>query len=154
MVHDRQKPCRRLAGEHLCFDLERVRAQSSLGSHLCTCTDYDSDNSYAEHLITEDEFAALPPAMQDRVRRTAANRLQGPGPRYMGWSADPSYTGHCRRIGVCRHLTLIFRRLLTFRFVLDLLRENVFFDGLEQDDGCAQARLGFAAPNVMIMLLT
>ncbi len=36
----------------------------------------------------------------------------------------------------------------------DWLRDRVFFDGLEHDDGLSMARLGFKAPNILVMSLT
>ncbi|KAI5120925.1 hypothetical protein M0805_002905 [Coniferiporia weirii] len=90
---------------------------------------------YAEHPLTEEEFAALPPQSQDRVKRTAANRETG-GQRYgmTSWNVDGFPPNRCRRI--------------------DWLRDKTFFDGLEQDDKFAESRLGFAAPNILVMSLT
>lgn len=112
-------------------------------------------SSYADHAITEDEFAALAPAMQDRVRRTATNRVHmSAGSRYMGWAAgsDPTMSSRCLRIGAPKQT---FSLLLSLKSLcLDLLREKVFFDGLEIDDSFARDRLGFAAPNIAVMHLT
>ncbi|KAH8113433.1 hypothetical protein DFH11DRAFT_343482 [Phellopilus nigrolimitatus] len=88
---------------------------------------------YADNTLSEEEFAALPPQMQDRVKRTAVNRESG-GARYMGWNVDAFPFNRCRRI--------------------DWLRDKTFFDGLERDDEFAKSRLGFAAPNILVMSLT
>ncbi|EJD00995.1 uncharacterized protein FOMMEDRAFT_135268 [Fomitiporia mediterranea MF3/22] len=89
---------------------------------------------YMEHALTEDEFSALPPPMQDRVRRSAVERETRGNSRFMsGWgTADYPYN-RCKRI--------------------DWLRDKVFFDYLERDDEFARARLGYAAPNVFKMML-
>ena len=113
--------------------------------------------SYADHPITEDEFASLAPAMQDRVRRTAANRMHmGAGSRYMGWAAasDPTMSNRCLRIGTQPLPLQLSPQTVDIRVALDLLREKVFFDGLEIDDSFARDRLGFAAPNIAVMHLT
>ena len=54
-------------------------------------------HSYSENYMTEEEFAALVPAMQDRVRRTAAVRLSKS--RHVHYSGADIAFNHCKRIG-------------------------------------------------------
>jgi len=84
---------------------------------------------YSEYNITEAEFGSIPPQHQERVRRMAMSRESG----YWGHQAAPG-GNRCKRI--------------------DWLRDRVFFDGLEHDDGLSMARLGFKAPNILVMSLT
>ncbi|PAV20672.1 hypothetical protein PNOK_0329900 [Pyrrhoderma noxium] len=81
--------------------------------------------------ILEEEFTSLPPVMQDRVKRTAANRGMGYQP-ISPWNAEIPHQ-RCIRV--------------------DWLRDKRFFDGMEHDDAFAKERLGFAAPNVLVMSL-
>ncbi|OCB84512.1 hypothetical protein A7U60_g8498 [Sanghuangporus baumii] len=53
---------------------------------------------YAEHPLTEEEFASLSPATQDRVKRTALARETG-GQRFANWAAADVPVGRCKRIG-------------------------------------------------------
>ncbi|KAF7294607.1 hypothetical protein MIND_00997300 [Mycena indigotica] len=90
---------------------------------------------YSEHNVTDAEFAALAPRLQEQVKRMAAhNAAAGAGPggawgNYYGTPAAPPAR---------------FKRS-------DWLRERTFFEGLRKNDGYAVSRLGFKAPNIFVM---
>ena len=52
--------------------------------------------SYVENVITEEEFTALPPQLQDRVKRTAVTRETQS--RVAAWNVDIPLN-RCRRVG-------------------------------------------------------
>jgi len=89
---------------------------------------------YAEQ-VTEAEFASVPPRVQEHIRRTAANNLQmlagGNQWQYYTPVAPPNQ----------------YKRV-------DWVRERVYLQSLERNDGYATSRLGFKAPNIFKMELT
>ncbi|KZT24002.1 hypothetical protein NEOLEDRAFT_1116835 [Neolentinus lepideus HHB14362 ss-1] len=90
---------------------------------------------YTENYVTDTEFAALPPRLQDHVRRTAAHNqatAQGGGWN-LYYSPAPTNT-RMRRV--------------------DWLRERTFFERLAKDDSYSVSRLGFKAPNIFCMKLS
>ncbi|EIN07931.1 hypothetical protein PUNSTDRAFT_121105 [Punctularia strigosozonata HHB-11173 SS5] len=92
-------------------------------SDVCTTIWKD----YTENFVTDGEYAALPPRLQEHVRRTAAHN-QG------GWSGFYTPAPQVNR----------FKRV-------DWLRERVYFEGLDRNDNYAVQRLGFKAPNIFVM---
>ena len=120
-------------------------------------------SSYTEHDITEVEFNQLNPRSQDQLRRSAASNLQASQPQTQPWgyytpAAQPE---RLRRVGMFYSFFSIPQKisiaemnecfLLVFSFVLDWLRERVYFEGLSRDDNYARQRLGYRASNVFIM---
>lgn len=85
---------------------------------------------YTENNVSEAEFAALPPRLQEQVRRTAQHNAQS------GWNMYYSPQQPPNR----------FRRI-------DWLREKVYFDGLIKKDAYSIQRLGYKAPNIFIVQL-
>jgi len=87
---------------------------------------------YTDNFVTEGEFSALPPIMQDRVKRTAVTREMG---------------------GMMGHYPSVANFPINRIRRIDWIRERVFFNGLERDDDFARKRLGFAAPNIFVLHL-
>jgi len=88
---------------------------------------------YTENYVTEPEFGALPPRLQEQVKRTAAHNLQG-GNQWNQMYYTPAVAGNR------------FRRV-------DWLRERVYFEGLAKKDQYSINRLGYKAPNIFVMQL-
>jgi len=86
---------------------------------------------YTENFVTDAEFAALPPRLQEHIKRSAAHAQQG------GWNMYYSPAPATNR----------YRRV-------DWLRERVYFEGLVRQDTYTISRLGFKAPNILCMQLT
>jgi hypothetical protein len=86
---------------------------------------------YTENFVTDGEFAALPPRLQEHIKRSAAHAQQG------GWNMYYSPAPATNR----------YRRV-------DWLRERVYFEGLVKQDQYIVSRLGFKAPNILCMQLT
>jgi len=84
---------------------------------------------YTDNYVTDGEFAALPPRLQEQVKRTAAHNAQ------TGWNMYYSPQAPNR-----------FRRI-------DWLREKVYFDGLVKRDKYSVDRLGYKAPNIFVVQL-
>ena len=89
--------------------------------------------------------------MQDRVKRTAANRGMGYQP-ISPWNAEIPHQ-RCIRVGTSSCFAVSLFLMLDHFKILDWLRDKRFFDGMEHDDAFAKERLGFAAPNVLVMSL-
>ncbi|KAK7035918.1 hypothetical protein R3P38DRAFT_2517545 [Favolaschia claudopus] len=87
---------------------------------------------YTENFVTDPEFAALAPRLQEQVKRMAAHNQAGAGGWPGGYYATPP-TAPAR-----------YKRV-------DWLRERTFFEGLRKDNNYAQSRLGFKAPNIFVM---
>jgi len=85
---------------------------------------------YTENNVTDAEFAALPPRLQEQVKRTAQHNSQA------GWNMYYSPQQPPQR----------FRRI-------DWLREKVYFDGLVKRDSYSVQRLGYQAPNIFFVQL-
>ncbi|EGN96372.1 hypothetical protein SERLA73DRAFT_186099 [Serpula lacrymans var. lacrymans S7.3] len=88
---------------------------------------------YTDHYVTESEFGALPPRLQEQIKRAASHNGQGG----QGWNAY--YTPQV--------MPNRYRRV-------DWLRDKIFFECLLKKDTYAMARLGFKAPNIFVMSLT
>ncbi|KAF7298477.1 hypothetical protein MKEN_01372800 [Mycena kentingensis (nom. inval.)] len=88
---------------------------------------------YTDHTVTDTEFAALAPRLQEQVKRMAQHNNAGPG----GWGG---YGYATPAAGAMPRL----RRV-------DWLRERTFFEGLRKNDTYAISRLGFKAPNIFVM---
>jgi len=92
---------------------------------------------YTEHEVTEAEFGALNPRLQEQMKRTAATNFQQTQPQNAwgaGYYTPAQIPDRIRRI--------------------DWLRDRVYFEGLTRDDNYAKHRLGFKAPNIFVMELT
>jgi hypothetical protein len=85
-----------------------------------------------DNLVTEAEFNALPPRLQEHVKRSA-NASGGGGGWNMYYSPAPAQNQ--------------YRRTHWFR-------EKVYFEGLVRKDTYTISRLGFKAPNIFCMQLT
>jgi len=85
---------------------------------------------YTENFVTDAEFAALPPRLQEQIRRVAIHNSQG---GQWGFNTPAAAPNRFRRV--------------------DWLRERTFFDGLKKRDNYAISRLGFKAPNIFVMEL-
>ncbi|THG97498.1 hypothetical protein EW026_g4510 [Hermanssonia centrifuga] len=86
---------------------------------------------YTDHFVTEKEYESLSPRLQDQVRRHATSSINGGG--WGGFYTPAAVPNRYRRV--------------------DWLRDKVFFDRLVRKDSYAKARLGFAAPNIFLMIL-
>ncbi|KAJ7684404.1 hypothetical protein DFH06DRAFT_1155544 [Mycena polygramma] len=86
---------------------------------------------YTENFVTDPEFAALPPRLQEQVKRMAAHNNQAS--QWSGYYATPPAVAPNR-----------YKRV-------DWLRERTFFEGLRKSDAYAISRLGFKAPNIFVM---
>ncbi|KAF7972982.1 hypothetical protein HWV62_10627 [Athelia sp. TMB] len=95
-------------------------------SDVCTTLWKD----YTDNSVTESEFAALPPRLQEQVKRAAAAHNQSSWNQYYTPAQMPNR----------------FRRV-------DWLREKVFFDGLRKRDEYSIQRLGYKAPNIFVVQL-
>jgi len=85
---------------------------------------------YTENYVTDGEFAALPPRLQDALRRTATNNQSGAA-GWGGYYTPAQVPNRYKRI--------------------DWLRDKVYFDGLLRNDHYAMNRLGYKAPNIFVM---
>ncbi|KAJ6630238.1 hypothetical protein B0H10DRAFT_1867258 [Mycena sp. CBHHK59/15] len=85
---------------------------------------------YTENFVTDPEFAALPPRLQEQVKRMAAHNSQAG--QWAGYYATPPVAPNR------------YKRV-------DWLRERTFFEGLRKSDAYAISRLGFKAPNIFVM---
>ncbi|KAJ7348896.1 hypothetical protein DFH08DRAFT_863726 [Mycena albidolilacea] len=85
---------------------------------------------YTDHFVTDVEFGALPPRLQEQVKRMAAHNSQANA--WAGYYATPPVAPNQ------------YKRV-------DWLRERVFFEGLRKRDTYAVSRLGFKAPNIFVM---
>ncbi|KAH9483650.1 hypothetical protein JR316_0003120 [Psilocybe cubensis] len=94
---------------------------------------------YTENYVTDAELSTVPARVQDHMKRTAANNFvsaqSNQVPAGWGYSYPPA------------NLPDKIRRV-------DWLRERVYVDRFDRDDGYARSRLGFKAPNVLVMDLT
>ncbi|KIK04030.1 hypothetical protein K443DRAFT_443362 [Laccaria amethystina LaAM-08-1] len=89
---------------------------------------------YTEHYVSDAEFGALPPRLQEQVKRTAMNNLS----QAAGWPQQMYYAPQAPPNRYKR---------------VDWLRERIFFEGLKLNDQYTTSRLGFKAPNVFVMSL-
>jgi len=104
--------------------------------------------------VTDAEFGALPPRLQEQVKRTAMHNLS----QAAGWPQQMYYTPQAppnryKRVGAfgfLPHLRTEFHRVCS---ATDWLRERIFFEGLNLNDSYTKSRLGFKAPNVFVMSL-
>jgi len=85
---------------------------------------------YTENFVTDSEFAALPPRLQEQVKRSAAHNAQA---SWGGMYYTPQPPNRFKRI--------------------DWLREKVYFDGLLKRDKYSVDRLGYRAPNIFVVQL-
>lgn len=85
---------------------------------------------YTDNYVTDAEFAALPPRLQDALRRTATNNQNNSA----GWNMYYTPAQVPNR----------YKRI-------DWLRDKVYFDGLLRNDHYAISRLGYKAPNIFVM---
>jgi hypothetical protein len=115
-------------------------------------------DSYTENLVTEKEIGALPPRLQEQIRRSAAHHSQS------GWSgfytANPQVNpNQYRRVGEWSCMGAAMKRFnetcvpncLSSSPFTDWLRDRVYFEGLVKRDDYAVKRLGYKAPNIFIM---
>ncbi|KAJ7700847.1 hypothetical protein B0H17DRAFT_924916 [Mycena rosella] len=86
---------------------------------------------YTENFVTDPEFAALPPRLQEQVKRMALHNTQS-GQQWAGYYGTPSVAPNR------------YKRV-------DWLRERTFFEGLRKSDAYAISRLGYKAPNIFVM---
>ncbi|KAJ7885363.1 hypothetical protein B0H13DRAFT_2650660 [Mycena leptocephala] len=86
---------------------------------------------YTDNFVTDPEFGALPPRLQEQVKRMAAHNSNQQG-QWAGYYATPPVAPNR------------YRRV-------DWLRERTFFEGLRKSDAYAISRLGFKAPNIFVM---
>ncbi|KAF5367654.1 hypothetical protein D9757_010989 [Collybiopsis confluens] len=94
------------------------------------CTQIWKD--YAEHHVTDAEFASLPPRLQDQVKRSA--QMRGAGGNWQAYYTPASTPSRFKRF--------------------DWLRERTFFDSLHRKESYVSQRLGYGAPNIFVMELT
>lgn len=110
-----------------------------------------ANHSYTENPVSEAEFAALPPRLQEQVKRAAAAHNQSSWNQYYTPQQMPN---RFRRIGRFNlHFVSCFLSLIQAGLVVDWLREKVFFDGLRKRDDYAIQRLGYKAPNIFVVQL-
>ncbi|KAG7096607.1 hypothetical protein E1B28_004024 [Marasmius oreades] len=88
---------------------------------------------YSENYITDAEFSAINPRVQEAVKRTAMSR-QAANSQANAW-----YGAYTPAQPPSR-----FKRY-------DWLRDKIFFDRLHKQDDYALQRLGFKAPNIFVM---
>ncbi|PPQ71793.1 hypothetical protein CVT24_006144 [Panaeolus cyanescens] len=90
---------------------------------------------YTENDITDPEFHSLNSRSQEQIRRMAAHNASqsGQAPQW-GYYPPQSQPERLRRV--------------------DWLRDKVYFEGLSKDPSYAKQRLGFQAPNILVMELT
>ncbi|THH11556.1 hypothetical protein EW145_g586 [Phellinidium pouzarii] len=73
---------------------------------------------YIEHPLTEDEFVAIPPQVQERIKRAAFSRESGGPARYMGaasgWSLEGFPVNRCKRVGKSHQFINYFCFLVLF----------------------------------------
>ncbi|KAJ7042048.1 hypothetical protein C8F04DRAFT_1078125 [Mycena alexandri] len=86
---------------------------------------------YTENFVTDPEFAALPPRLQEQVKRMAAHNSQASQWSGGYYATPPVAPNRYRRV--------------------DWLRERTFFEGMRKSDAYAISRLGFKAPNIFVM---
>lgn len=89
---------------------------------------------YTDHYVTDVEFGALPPRLQEQVKRTAMHNLS----QAAGWPQQMYYAPAAPPNRYKR---------------VDWLRERIFFEGLKLNGTYTTSRLGFKAPNVFVMTL-
>ncbi|TFK34909.1 hypothetical protein BDQ12DRAFT_689033 [Crucibulum laeve] len=93
---------------------------------------------YTDHNVTEPEFAALPPRVQEQIKRAAIHNMQNQN------------QGHAQGAWAAYYTPAVapnrYRRV-------DWLRERTYFECLRKNDTYAVQRLGFKAPNIFIMEL-
>ena len=105
-----------------------------------------------ENVITEAELSATQPRIQERIKQVAARNAAGlgGGAQWNGFYSSPAPTplNRLKRVGmhiiICR-----WHQLITF--VKDWLCEAHFFDLMVRDERYAEQRLGFTAPNILVM---
>ncbi|KAF5386766.1 hypothetical protein D9615_002008 [Tricholomella constricta] len=92
--------------------------------------------SYADHNVTDAEFASIPPRLQEQIKRIAANynAANAPAGPYAGYYTPAVPPPQLKRV--------------------NWLREKVYFEALHRNDAYAISRLGFKAPNIFVMLLS
>ncbi|KAJ7765801.1 hypothetical protein B0H16DRAFT_1524436 [Mycena metata] len=86
---------------------------------------------YTENFVTDPEFGALPPRLQEQVKRMAAHNSQASQWSGGYYATPPVAPNRYRRV--------------------DWLRERTFFEGLRKSDQYSISRLGFKAPNIFVM---
>jgi len=91
------------------------------------CTQIWKD--YAEHHVTDAEFASLPPRLQDQVKRMST--MRGGGNNWQQYYTPASTPSRFKRY--------------------DWLRERTFFDSLKRKETYTVSRLGYKAPNIFVM---
>ncbi|KAI0781463.1 hypothetical protein BD413DRAFT_505560 [Trametes elegans] len=87
---------------------------------------------YSEKIVTDKEFDSLPPRQQEQLRRYAQSASAAPNWQY--YSPAPAPPTQFRRA--------------------DWLRDKIFFDRLARKDHYAKQRLGYAAPNILVLQLS
>jgi hypothetical protein len=108
--------------------------------------------SYTENFVTDPEFAALPPRLQEQVKRMAAHNNQSGGPWPGYYATPPVAPNRYKRVGASLFVPAPFHSCsLFFLFHLDWLRERTFFEGLRKSDAYSISRLGYKAPNIFVM---
>jgi hypothetical protein len=90
---------------------------------------------YVENVITEAELSATQPRIQERIKQVAARNAAGlgGGGQWNGFYSSPAPTPLNR-----------LKRV-------DWLCEAHFFDQMIRDERYAEQRLGFTAPNILVM---
>ena len=108
-----------------------------------------------ENIITEAELAATQPRIQERIKQVAARNaagLGGGGGQWNGFYSSPAPTplNRLKRVGMYTNLHY-WPQLIDL--AKDWLCEAHFFDQLIRDERYAEQRLGFNAPNILVMKL-
>lgn len=63
--------------------------------------------SYTENFVTDPEFAALPPRLQEQVKRMAAHNNQAG--QWAGYYATPPVApNRYKRVGACAYIYFVF----------------------------------------------
>jgi hypothetical protein len=115
---------------------------------------YGRTASYVENVITEAELAATQPRIQERIKQVAARNAAGlgGGGQWNGFYSSPAPTplNRLKRVGV-----YIIDALLSpiDCSATDWLCEAHFLDQFIRDERYAEQRLGFNAPNILVMKL-
>ncbi|KAG5352652.1 hypothetical protein C0989_001274 [Termitomyces sp. Mn162] len=152
--------------------MPRVKQLIIITEHSPWCTIVTNENGvtlndvctqvYKEYTntITGPEFTSIPARVQEQIKRISAHNLMNSqggmwqNGYYPATPIAPISTDQLKRYGtlcfIPEHNLPDSGRL----FLLDWLRERVFFEGLRKDDSYAVSRLGYSASNVFVMDLS
>jgi len=88
---------------------------------------------HTENIVTEGEFMALPPRLQEQVKRASMHNNSQSQTWNMYYSPAGAVPNRYKRV--------------------DWFRERIYFEGLVKKDTYAISRLGYKAPNIFVMQL-